>query len=116
LETTTRLHLRDVTLDQALLKYLILKVYPADAHEEARVEKAARYYTLDDMGLIWVLGSGSMWLRVPWLKDRGALVREIHQEAGLCSGEKLYQLMKSRYFWAGMRNTCLKEAEENVPR
>jgi hypothetical protein len=99
-----------------LLKYIILKEPPADAHEEARVHKAARYYTVDGMGLIWVLGSGNMWLRVPWLKDRSELVKEIHQEAGLCSGEKLYQLVKSRYFWAGVRTTCLKEAAENVSR
>ena len=78
LATATKLHLRDVTLDQALLKFLVLGELPADAHEEARVQKAARYYTVDDMGLVWVLGSGRAWLRVPWLKDRGELVREIH--------------------------------------
>ena len=98
------------------MKFIVSKEQPADAHEEARVRKAARYYAVDDMGLVWVQGSGHMWLRVPWLKDRGELVKEIHQEAGLCSGEKLYQLVKTRYFWAGMRSTCLKEAKENVAR
>jgi hypothetical protein len=80
------------------------------------VKKAAKYYTVDDLGLIWVRGHGSEWLRVPWLKDRADLVKEIHQEAGLCSGEKLYQLVKTRYFWGGLRGACLKEAEENLAR
>lgn len=84
------MHMRDVTLDQALLRFIILGERPTDAHEEARVQRAAQYYTIDDMGLIWVLGSGSTWLRVPWLRDRAELVREVHLEAGLCSGEKLY--------------------------
>ena len=108
--------MRDVTLDRALLQYTIAQVLPHDALEEARVKQAAKYYTVDDRKRIWVLGVGGGWLRVPWMKDRAELVREIHQEAGLCSGEKLAQLMKTRYFWSGMRSACLRQAEEFVAR
>lgn len=115
-EAARSLHYRDVTLDQALLRFLVLKEHPLNPVEKHRVRRAAEYYSVDDGGRIWVLGPRGTWLRVPWLKDRAALTREVHLEGGLCSGEKLYQLMKSKYFWSGMREACLKEAQENVPR
>ncbi len=83
------MHLRDVTLDRALLRFVISGEVPHDALEEARVKRAATYYSVDDRKRIWVLGVNGGWLRVPWMKDRADLVRETHEEAGLCSGEKL---------------------------
>lgn len=108
--------MRDVTLDEDLLRFIVLAEEPANPVERSRVHRAAEYYAVDESGLVWVLGPRGMWLRVPWLKDRAALVREVHGEAGLCSGEQLYQLMKTKYFWAGMREACLRTAEECVPR
>jgi hypothetical protein len=93
-----------------LLRWLVLKEDPSDPVEKHRVRRASAYYAVDDKGLIWVLGPRGTWLRVPWLKDRTALVQEVHLEVGLCNGEKLYQFMRTKYFWAGMRNFCLQQA------
>ncbi len=94
-------------MDLELLHFLAHEELPEDPDRRARVAKAAKYFTLDDMGRLWAQGTGESWLRVPWLKDRASLIREVHREASFCSGDKLFQLLRSKYFWHGMRAACL---------
>ena len=61
-----------------MLEFIAFGTVPHHAVEESRVRRAASYYSLDDAGRIWVLGASSTWLRVPWMKDRAHLVKEIH--------------------------------------
>ena len=95
---------------------MVQGIIPKDAHEENRVKRTAPYYLVDGQKHIWVRGHREKWLRVPWIKDRPGLIKEIHQEAGLCGGEQLAALVKTRYFWSGVRAACLQEAEECVAR
>jgi hypothetical protein len=37
------------------------------------------------------------------MKDRAGLVKETHEQLGLCSGDRLFSLLKTKYFWADMR-------------
>ena len=57
-----------------------------------------------------------MWLRVPPMRERRRLVQRIHEETGLGGGERLYQFMKCKYYWAGMRSLCLEIANTNLAR
>jgi hypothetical protein len=50
------------------------------------------------------------------MKDRRGLVESVHEEVGLCNGEKLCAYMRSKYYWRGMRALCLEVAQQNLAR
>ena len=61
------------------------------------------HFRVDEQGQVWILGRAELWLRVPMMKHRAELIREAHEQLGLCSGDRLHSLLKTRYFWADMR-------------
>jgi hypothetical protein len=90
-------------VDGLLLKALALGELPDDPIKQLRVTKCLPYFRIDEQGQVWILGRAGLWLKVPPMKHWQTLVREAHEQLGLCSGDRLYSLLKTRYFWADMR-------------
>ena len=44
------------------------------------------------------------------IHDRCAIVKAVHAALAAPSGERLYALLRSRYWWKGIYKDCLKRA------
>ena len=47
---------RDITLDKALLKYILLQEMPDTMAAKARVARHSKYVSIDSSGKLWLLG------------------------------------------------------------
>ena len=54
---------RDVTLDVALLAFLVGDVLPGDVGEQRRVVRASRFVRVDASGSVWVVAEQDGWER-----------------------------------------------------
>ena len=78
---------RDITLDQPLLRYLATGNAPAHEDEAARVVKAGRWLWLDSRGVLWATHESLGWQqRIPTLGERGPLLREALRNTGFPEG------------------------------
>ena len=68
---------RDITLDESLLTYVALSRLPGNPQEAARVTRHANWVSIDDDGKLWIIGGDKPPRRVPPMKDREALVRQV---------------------------------------
>ena len=69
-------------------------------------------------GKMW-MEDGHLWYKpeeegppliVPLIRDRHAIVKAVHATLAAPSGEQLYALLRSRYWWKGIYKDCLKRA------
>ena len=61
-----------------------------------------------------VRGRGYADLTVPPLYDRISIVRHVSGTLAFPDGERLYQLMRTRYFWPGLKRDCVLVARSSV--
>ena len=52
---------------------------------------------------------------IPAISDRAQIVKDYHVASGLCSGERLYEVIRRNYYWFGMKGDCIKYVAQNVP-
>ena len=103
-------------VDGSLLKAVATGKLPDDPTEKLRVTKRLSYFRIDEQGTVWIQGRTGLWLRVLPMKHRTSLVREAHEQLSLCSGDRLYSLIKMRYFWSDMRQQCWDIADANISK
>ena len=103
-------------VDGLLMRSVALGQLPEDPTERLRVTKRLPYFRVDEQGTVWIQGQAGLWLIVLPMKHRATLVREMHEQLGLCSGDRLFSLMKTKYFWPDMRQQCWDIADANVSK
>ena len=109
--------IRDVTLDRAVVDYLAIRSLPTDEAEHPRVVKAASKIHCDPRGVLWAHDhTGRPTRRIPPIGERRAIITESMANLLYPSGERLYQHLKERLFWQGMRTECIKYAAAHIAR
>lgn len=53
---------------------------------------------------------------MPHLRDRRRLVADVSAELGFPAGDRVYSLLRTQYWWRGMREECARVAREALPR
>lgn len=96
---------RDITLDRELVWHLNGFALPEPAL--ARCRRVAKYVSLGDDGRLRVRGRHYTELEVPPLYARLEVVRHAAGTLAFPDGDRLYQLLRQRFFWAGLRRDCL---------
>lgn len=91
---------KDLTLDAPLLAYVIAGEEP-DEKNVARVHKAAGFVKWDE-GRLW-LRRGDAQVEVPPMRERARIVEQTALAMALPSGARLYELLRTRYWWRGLR-------------
>ena len=109
---------QDCTLDTALLEYLVTgAVTGAHAREEARVRKAANYFSVDERQRLWVTGPHKGPPRhVPVLKEREPLLDRTLHALGYPGGARLYAAVRAQYYWPGLTHDCHRVAASCLAR
>ena len=77
-------------------------------------ERATRYVTLADDGRLYVRGRHYTQLEVPPLYARLEIVRYMAGSLAFPDGNRLYQLLRQRFFWSGLQRDCLLVARSLV--
>ena len=65
--------------------------------------------------MLWVINEGGWQRRVPVIYEREPLTREALQNLGYPNGHALYEGLRVRFYWPGMRALCLQLAAEALP-
>ena len=53
-------------------------------------------------------------MEVPPIALRRGIVREAHASMGYPHGHRLYQLLRSRYYWPGLHRDCVATSTESM--
>ncbi len=91
-------------------------VEPEDHDDFRRVVAAANFLEYRDGNLFIIMTRANVtgYVIVPPIRDRERIVAETALATGLMSGDKVYALLRERYFWRGMRNMCVKFCDGNI--
>jgi hypothetical protein len=109
--------LMDITLDEAILRYLSHGELPKDVRQEDRVRRAANFAELDAAGKVWLRGSQDAPARlIPGLGSRRPVMEHAFKEGVYPSGDRLYEVLKISYFWSGMKADCRALAHTSLAR
>jgi hypothetical protein len=105
----------DVTLDQGVCATVVQGVPPTHANpeEQLRCKKVAAWFKWDGQAL-W-LKDATLERRVVPICARAAIVARAARELGYPGGDRLYQLLKLRMYWRGMRLDCLTICRSQHP-
>ena len=98
---------RDITLDRAVMLKVMHGIVPEDEVDKARAEKAAKFLSWHDKQLMLELKHG--FVIVPPIRDRRRIVADAAAAAGFTSADRLYALLRERYYWHGMHVACVAE-------
>lgn len=105
----------DVTLDAALMKYLYYGVLPDDVLECERVVSASKWMSVGSKGELFTVNQDGRLRQVPPISERQGILKEYHLSSGMCSGERLYQIIRQAYYWHGLRGDCNKYVSKCMP-
>ena len=96
----------DITLDRNVMRWLVLGNLAGTegVTEEARCARVSAWFVWRGASL-HVAGKDGR--RVPPICERKGLVEEAALQLGLPGGDRLYQLLRTRYYWSGMRRDCV---------
>lgn len=67
---------RDITLDQELLRYVVLGELPDTMAAKSRVTRHAQYIKIDANGGLWLTGDRTSPKKVPPMRDRTHIMEE----------------------------------------
>ena len=120
--------MRDITLDKEVLSYLARgeTALPLCKVDRVRVLRWAEFLQLDAQGRLWTMrrqrmakagdpGEEATWtlpeyweyqVEVPPIREREGLVERALVELCFPSGDRLYELLRGRFYWSGMYSDC----------
>ncbi len=95
-----------MTLDDDLMRYICDDVEPEDCDELKRVSEVASFLEYKDGNLHIRVKNG--YAIIPPIRERERIVAETALAVGVISGDKVFALLRERYFWRGMRKMCVR--------
>ena len=109
--------MRDVMLDEVLLRFLSHSEAPTDPVEYSRVLKASRFMYMDAAGRVWLRGDDDVPPRqIPLLKNRPKIITSSLTTGAYPSGDRLYSMLRQAFYWPGMLLDCREAASAALPR
>ena len=88
------------------MHYVCDGVEPEDNDDFRRVADAANFLDFKDGNLMIMIKNG--WVIVPPIRERDRIVADTALAVGVISGDKVFALLRERYYWRGMRNMCVR--------
>ena len=64
------------------MSYLVTGALAADMDVLGRCTLAARFLWLDEVGRLWTLGRGGVWVEIPPINSRLDILYEVHMSLG----------------------------------
>ena len=111
-----RVGTRDILLDEQLMTYLGGGALPLDRDKKQRVLHAANFVEMRNRR-VWIHNPRTGTKReVPPMHEREEIIRQTLKALGFPHGHQLYEALKPRYFWMGMRKDCICISARSKPR
>ena len=107
---------RDITLDAAVMAHVVSGALDQGSStvERSRVLRVAQWYYWVD-GQLWLEDASHGPRRVPPLGERRQIMVSALEALGYPGGGRLYEALRLRYYWAGMRGDCQEVASAQLP-
>jgi hypothetical protein len=101
-----KLGIRDITLhEEVISKVMGLEVKSDNAEEANRVARVASWFKWENSKL-WL--KGDLDREVPPICSRAHIIATAAQQLAYPGGGRLYQLLKPRFYWEGMKLDCIR--------
>jgi hypothetical protein len=97
------------------MSFLAIREFPENSKDSARVLRASQFIKLTDEGKLYLENEHRIKKFIPPMKNRVKLIKDVATALAFPAGIRVYNLIKTQYFWEGMLADCRSICSSLVP-